>query len=409
MKLWMKYFIGIALGTLLGIFLPDYERVNEILLFTGNLAVNIGRYALFPLVFFSMPIAVCQLKRLRRFGPLMARLLLSTLVFTAVMLTVGMSVALLFPSDRIPITIQEDLDYANPGFAQVVNHIVSPNLFQIFTGDASLLLPLCFLALILGTLFHFDREQTGPAFNLFDSLSRIFYQFNRSVTRLQAYLIPFITFATVRSLKSIEDFSFYTQHILVLTISAGVILLLIYPLTLYLAGGRGNPLSHVYSLITPFLTGLVSGDLFFNYGILTAHLKENEGISREVGALSVPLLTLFARGGTALVGGASMLLVIRSYTSLDLTPYQILWVFFFSFLYSFAISHAPRLGIYAMLSLLCGTYGRGLDRGYILLLPILPILIGFSALLDTACTALLTRLTAYSTDYLEEVPSREFL
>ncbi len=339
----------------------------------------------------------------------MARLLLSTVIATAVMLAVGMSVALLLPSDRIPITIQEDLDYTNPGFDQVVGHILSPNLFQVFTGDSSLLLPLTVLALVLGILFHFDKEQTGPAFNLFDSLSRIFYRLNWHITRLQAYLIFFITFATVRSLRSINDFSFYTQHIVVLALSAGVILFLIYPLTLYLAGGRGNPLNHVYSLMTPLLTGLVSGDLFFNYGILTSHLKENEGISREVGALSVPLLTLFARGGTALVGGASMLLVIRSYTSLDLTPYQIFWVFFFSFLFSFAISHAPRLGIYAMLSLLCDFYGRGLDRGYILLLPMLPILIGFSALLDTACAALLTRLTAYNADFLEEVPSKEFL
>lgn len=409
MKLWMKYFLSIALGAALGIFLPALERLDEILLFLGDMAVNLGRYVLFPLVFFSLPVAVTQLKRLKRFGPFMARLLLSTVIATAVMLAVGMSVALLLPSDRIPITIQEDLDYANPGFAQVVGHILSPNLFQVFTGDSSLLLPLTVLALVLGILFHFDKEQTGPAFNLFDSLSRIFYRLNWHITRLQAYLIFFITFATVRSLRSINDFSFYTQHIVVLALSAGVILFLIYPLTLYLAGGRGNPLNHVYSLMTPLLTGLVSGDLFFNYGILTSHLKENEGISREVGALSVPLLTLFARGGTALVGGASMLLVIRSYTSLDLTPYQIFWVFFFSFLFSFAISHAPRLGIYAMLSLLCDFYGRGLDRGYILLLPMLPILIGFSALLDTACAALLTRLTAYNADFLEEVPSKEFL
>ena len=104
-----------------------------------------------------------------------------------------------------------------------------------------------------------------------------------------------------------------------------------------------------------------------------------------------------------------MLLIIRSYTSLDLTPYQILWVFFFSFIFSFALSHAPRLGIYALLSLLCGSYGRGLDRGYILLIPMLPILIGFSALLDTVCIVLLTRITAYNMDLLDDVPSKEFL
>ncbi len=409
MKLWMKYFIAVALGILAGFLLPAYEEVDEILTFLGEQSINLGRYVLFPLVFFSLPIAVCQLKRLNKFSALLFRIILSTVLATAIMLTVGMAVAMLLPSGRIPITIQEDLDYSNPGFSQIVSHVISPNLFQVFTGDASLLLPLCALALFLGIIFNFDKEQTGPVYNLFDSFSRIFYRMNWHIIKVQAVLIFFISFVTIRSLKEISDFSFYLQHILILTVSSAVILFLLYPITLYLIGGRGNPLNHVYSIMTPLLTGLVSGDIFFNYGILTAHLKENEGISREVGGIAVPLLTLFARSGTALVGGASMLLIIRSYTSLDLTPYQVLWVFFFSFLYSFALSHAPRLGIYALLSLLCGSYGRGLDRGYILLLPILPILIGFSALLDTVCIVLLSRITAYNMDLLDNVPSKEFL
>ncbi|MDC7223223.1 MAG: cation:dicarboxylase symporter family transporter [Spirochaetales bacterium] len=409
MKLWIKYFIAVALGILLGFFLPSYEVLDEILTFLGGFSINVGRYVLFPLVFFSLPIAVCQLKRLKKFNNVILRIVLSMLIATALMLAVGMTVALLLPSDRIPITIQEDLDYQNPPFTETVNQIVNPNLFQVFTGDASLLLPLCALALILGMLFHFDKEQTGPAFNLFDSFSRIFYRLNMYIVKVQAFLIFFIAFVTIRSLKGMSDFSFYTQHILVLTISSAVVLFILYPLTLYLIGGRGNPLNHVYSIMTPLLTGLVSGDIFYNYGILTAHLKENEGISREVGGITAPLFTLFARSGTALVGGASMLLIIRSYTSLELTPFQILWVFFFSFIYSFALSHAPRLGIYALLALLCGSYGRGLDRGYILLLPMLPVLIGFSALLDTVCIVLLSRITAYNVDLLDEVPSKEFL
>jgi aerobic C4-dicarboxylate transport protein len=408
MKLWMKYFLAIALGILVGFFLPSYEKLDEILNFIGELSINAGRYVLFPLVFFSLPVAVCQLKRLNKFNPILLRILVSMGIATALMLAVGITVALVLPSDRIPITIQEDLDYSNPGFGQIANQIFSPNLFQVFTGDSSLLLPLCVLAFILGILFHFDKEQTGPTYNLFDSLSRIFYKLNWYIIKIQAFLVFFIAFVSIRSIKDI-DFSFYTQHIIVLTISTAIVLFILYPITLFLIGGRGNPLNHVYSIMTPLLTGLVSGDVFYNYGILTAHLKENEGISREVGGITAPLFTLFARSGTALVGGASMLLIIRSYTSLDLTPYQILWVFFFSFIYSFALSHAPRLGIYALLSFLCSSYGRGLDRGYILLLPILPVLIGFSALLDTMCIVLLSRITAYNMDLLNEVPTKEFL
>jgi aerobic C4-dicarboxylate transport protein len=390
-------------------FLPAENMVGPLLNFIGNLALNLGRYVLFPLVFFSLPVALCQLKRLGKFRSFLIRIVLYTLTFTAVMLIVGMTVSLILPSDRIPITIQEDLVYSAPDLKTMFDMIISPNLFQIFTGDSSLLLPLCVLAFVLGSTFYFDREQTGPAFNLFDSLSRVFYRINWHITKIQSFFVLFISFITTKALMEIRDFSFYTQHILVLAISSGAFLFIIYPLTLFLIGGRGNPLNHVYSIMAPLLTGLISGDLFFNYGILTAHLKENEGIPREVGGIAVPFFTLFARSGTALVGGASMLLIIRSYTSLDLTFYQVMWVFFFSYLFSFAISYAPRLGVYAILTLLCNSYGRGLDRGYILLLPMLPILIGFSAFLDTACIALLTRITAYNEKLIDEVPSREFL
>lgn len=409
MKLWLKYIIAIILGALAGLFLPASGVMEEIFTFMGDLTIRLGRYVLFPLVFFSLPIAVCQMKRLNKFRSLLLRIMFFTLAATAIMLMIGMAAALLIPSDRIPITIQEDLDYTPLGLTEVVNRIVSPNLFQIFTGDASLLLPLCALALLLGFTFNFDREQTGPAFNLFDSLSRIFYRINWLMTHLQAYLILFAAYLSASALKEISDFSFYTQHIIVLSASTAFILFIVYPITIYFVGGKDNPLRHVYSIMVPLLTGLISGDIFYNYGILASHMKENEGVPREVGGMALPLYTLFARSGTALVAGSSMLLIIRSYTSLDLTLYQVMWVFFFTYLFSFAVSHAPRLGIYVLLTLLCGSYGRGLDKGYILLLPMLPILISFSALLDTVCIALLTRITAYNEKLLDEVPSKEFL
>lgn len=409
MKLWMKYLSALVLGGAAAFFLPLGEAFLEGMDFLARQTIHLGKYVLFPLVFFSLPIAVCQILRLKKMASLAVRIVLLTLGATAIMLIIGMTAALTLPSDRIPITIQEDLAYANPDFTQVVDSIISPNLFRIFTGDATLILPLCILALILGVTFNFDKEQTGPAFNLFDSLSRVFYRINLKITSSMAFLTFFVSFGTVKSLLSISDLSFYTQHILILTVSSAFFLFIVYPLALFLAGGRGNPLNHIYSIMTPLMTGLISGDIFYNYSILTAHLKENEGIPREIGGVAVPFFTLFARSGTALVGGASMLLIIRSYTSLDLTLYQVMWVFFFSYLFSFSISHAPRLGIYAMLSLLCQAYGRGLDRGYILLLPMLPILIGFSAFLDTACIALLTRIVTYNEKMIDEVPSGKFL
>jgi aerobic C4-dicarboxylate transport protein len=110
-----------------------------------------------------------------------------------------------------------------------------------------------------------------------------------------------------------------------------------------------------------------------------------------------------------MVAGSSMLIIISSYSSLEITLLQVIWVFVFSFLLSFALSAAPRMGVYVLLTLLCKFYGRGLEEGYMLLIPILPILSCFAALIDTAVITLVTRLTAFQEDLVDHVSPKHYI
>jgi Na+/H+-dicarboxylate symporter len=56
----------------------------------------------------------------------------------------------------------------------------------------------------------------------------------------------------------------------------------------------------------------------------------------------------------------------------------------FSFLISFALPASPDRGLTAGLVLLSGLYGRGLEDGWLILVPALPLFIMLSTLLDTA-------------------------
>ena len=63
MKLWMRILIGSVVGIVLGLYLPlaggdtlgVIGRITEIV-------ISIGRYALFPLVFFGVAIGVFELR-----------------------------------------------------------------------------------------------------------------------------------------------------------------------------------------------------------------------------------------------------------------------------------------------------------------------------------------------------------
>ena len=64
MKIWIKLLIGTVIGIVLGLFLPlSGAEQQETLSFIAKLIINIGRYAIFGLLFFSVAIGTYELKQ----------------------------------------------------------------------------------------------------------------------------------------------------------------------------------------------------------------------------------------------------------------------------------------------------------------------------------------------------------
>ncbi|PIE03806.1 MAG: hypothetical protein CSA76_07155, partial [Spirochaetales bacterium] len=112
-------------------------------------------------------------------------------------------------------------------------------------------------------------------------------------------------------------------------------------------------------------------------------------IPRKNAGLTAPVYLLFARGGTAFIAAFSMLTIIRSYSSLEITLFQAAWTALFAFLVSFALPSSPDRGLAPALIMLGALYGRGLDDGWMILVPALPLLGMAAAFLDTATGAFL--------------------
>ncbi len=106
MKLWISSVLAILTGTLAALFIPFGDSAQTILLKYSGLAVNIGRYIIFPLVFFSLAIAVCKLRR--------EKSLFRTMMFTAaymisatfLLVLIGVIITLIFSPTRISMASQ---------------------------------------------------------------------------------------------------------------------------------------------------------------------------------------------------------------------------------------------------------------------------------------------------------------
>ena len=409
MKIWIKLLAGSIIGVFLGFFLPSEASTTELFSYLTELVISIGRYAVFPLLLFSLAIGSFELKNDKKVLRVYGRTLLYLVAASALLAIIGAVSVLLMAPERIPIVIEEEVAFATPTLKEILLLVFPRNLFQLFNDSGRFLLPLCFLSFFLGLNFTFDRLETRPAVQFFDSMSRIFYHVNTFVLEIMGLgMIALAGFLVMQTLST-PELELYSQLLLVLAIDTGVIVLGIYPGLLYLLSGRRNPYRWLYAVLGPAFAGIVSGDNYFSLGFLMQNGKENFGIPRKIGSATFPFFAIFGRAGTAMVSAVCFIVILKSYSSLGVTPADLVWVVLFSFLTSFTLGSVPGLGTFVALSSLCALYGSGYEEGYLILKPIASILVGVSVFLDVITSSFASMLVARHEGMLEEVEIKEFV
>jgi len=406
MKIWIKLLVGSVIGVLAGIFIP--AQAQGFFDSLAGLLVGIGRYVLFPFVFFSLGIGTSELRQEKR----LARVYLSGLKYLALsaglLVLIGTLSVLVFPPERIPITVEAEKAFASVSVMDGLRAIFPRNLFSVFWGSGDFLLPLIVLAFLLGVNMDFDRQLTRPIVQIFDSLSRIFYHLNSLVVELFGFAMIVITAAWMMRISHV-DLAMYKQILLILAVDVGIVVFGVFPGCLYLLGVKENPYRWLYAAMGPAIAGLFTGDAYLSLGVLSKHGKESLGVPRMVGSAVYPLFAVLGRAGTAMIASVSFILILRSYSSLEITFLQTLWVMLFSFIVSFALGAVPGNGAFFSIFMLCSIYAKGLQEGYLILRTIAPLLVSFGAFVDVVASALVSLLIAREESVWTEVETENFI
>jgi len=393
MKTPYQYLLGISIGIGAGLLLKPSEPLLNALQSVVDMCLRIGRYIVFPLVFFSLPVAVTKLRRKKQLFKAF-RFSASYAIIASLLLTLlGALVFLVVDLDRLPFLPGEPPDIITYDLKRVLSEIFNQNSFRSLVGNPSFLLPLVFPAFLLGWYMYYDKAIAEPTFNFFDSINRLLYRINRRLMSLMPIIIAVFTATMLIESKLILDFKSFLPFLATIFAVCFLLIGVIYPLVMRAMLGRGYSWRVLAGLTGALLSCFISGSPLFNYGNLTLHLKENLNVPRHNAALIMPLYMMFARAGTAMLSAICMLIVIRSYSSLEVTYFQFTWIVIFSFLISFTLPANPNLGLVSALILLCSLYGRGLDEGWMILAPIFPLLTMLSSVLDSATGALMLVLT----------------
>jgi Na+/H+-dicarboxylate symporter len=383
MKIWLKYLIATIVGVAAGLIIPMGD--GNILDAVADVSMNIARYALLPLVFFSVAVAGFELHEEKRLSRVWLKTVLYSVATVFFLTLVGLAGAFLFTPGRIPLSTDTASSVgAVPEIFSILAAVVSVDaLSTLLSFD--FLLPAASFALILGLGFAFDKAATKPVVALFDSLSRIFWQINSFFVEILP--LPLIVAAAARTatMGRTPRLAVFRPLLIAIGIETAFVVLVLVPLVMWLVARRRNPYKTLVALAAPAIAALVSGNTYVQAGVAAKHLKESLGVRRRSGSVSMPLALAFGRAGTAMVTATAFVAILNSYSNLGLGSTAVVWMMLTVPAAALLLGAAPGAGPIIALAALCTSYGRGFESGYILLVPAALPLAMTGAFVDSIC------------------------
>ncbi|WP_407426723.1 dicarboxylate/amino acid:cation symporter [Treponema sp.] len=400
MKVWIKYLIGTILGIIAAFILPlNIPQIDVVAAGFSEFAIRFGRYALIPLIFFGSAMSLFNLRHNKHILKTSVWTFATIAGSTLILVILGLLTILVVQLPRIPITGEKISEVPAIDLKSLIFSIFPFSGFDSLK-DGVYLLPVFVLAAFAGGACASDTNDSKPLLSVFESAMKLCQTMSTFfIEWLFVGLIAVSTYWVLQARVIFSTATFIPLFFMLLVdflIVAGVI----YPLILRFLCKDLHPYHVLYASLSSIITGFFSGDTNLTLLINQRHTKESLGLHDDVNYFSLPLFSIFARGGTALVTSVCFVTILRSYSSLGFTFFDVIWIFAVSFITSFALGNFPAGGTFVALTGICSMYGRGFEAGYLLLKPAVPILCSFAAAFDA--------LSAVTGSYIVAVKTKKF-
>ena len=402
MKVWIKLLIGSLLGLTLGFLIPENQRLTEALVWLEQFVIRIGRFALIPVLVFSLTIAIFQLRQDGRLWFFVLKNLLLIAGASAFVITIGVLASFAFPLSRIPIAFDGQAEAIGLDIAENISALFPYNMFNILSGDGVYLLPFSVFAFFLAIGLSYDRNYSKPIVVLVDALSRVFYHIAAFFVEIIGFIIIVLSAYWAIRFRSALQMEVFLNLIILLGALALLLAFGIFPLFLYLLRPKVNPWKVLRGSLGPAIAAFFSGDINFTLPVMMRHFNESLGIRRRAGAVSLTLFGTFCRAGSAMVAAVAFIIIVRSNSPLGITPAEIVSICLHAFGVSFLLARHPGNGAFIALAALCIGYGRGFESNYLILQPIAFYLIAVGTFLDITVASFASFVSARISGFVDE-------
>ena len=397
MKIWLKYLIGVVLGVTFALVAGNENTLFvQAADFLSKAAIQFGRYALYPAVFFGFTLSIFELRENRSL--LKLALITSLIICCAALFLsfIGLLSVLIHTPARIPIFVEGISDVQELGVKESLLQLLPSSSFEALI-NGTYILPLCIFGGFAGAGCAVDRNIAKPTITLIDSLARVSYavmvffvdMFVFGMVAVSAYWV--IKFHEMLLTAVFADFA------ILLLIDLLIIALVIYPILLKIFCRDINPYRVLYASLAPMLAAFFSQDTHVALTVSLRHSNESLSVRRRISSVALPVFSIFGKAGSALVITVGFVVILKSYSInvFRIAFSDIFWLVGYASLFSCLLGRFPTGGTYFALTSLCMLYGRGFESGYLILRPAAFFIGSVAAAINTLTAIMGTYIVAY--------------
>ncbi len=337
-----QIFIALVLGIIVGIVLMNHADVaNSYIKPFGTIFLNLVKWVVTPLVFFSIMAGVISMRDIRKVGSVGVKTIVYYFCTTAIAIIIGLLFANIFKG-VFPVLQTSGLEYtaqAPVKFMDTLVGIFPANFFKPFV-EANML-QIIVASLIIGFALMVVGQKKNLEFKLVDTLNDVFLKAMEMIIAISPIGV-FCLICPVVAENGPAILGSLAKVLLVAYIAYIIHMVIVYSIAVKVGGGM-NPAKFFKGMLPAIMLAFSSAS---SVGTLPLNMEctEKLGADREVSSFVLPLGATINMDGTAIYQGVCSVFIASCF-GVNLTLPQMLTIVLTATLASIGTAGVPGAGM----------------------------------------------------------------
>lgn len=415
MKTWITYIAALLMGLATALLIEDSAEALNIASTVSSFMINLCICIAVPVIFITFSSGIASLGRDKLGKRAFLATVLWAIVTTLVMALIGALLSLALPVS-FPITSSA----GNPQgiLTNHVSYLISNGLNLLYPRNAlwsvisatNFILPVIIVAWIFGLALHPSSDIIRPAYTTMNSFSEVMYRISRTCAVYGFFLVYVTSTYSFMALYQEKTIFVAPRFFAMLLIGTASIILIIIPFLYALfTGFKKNPYRILFRSLSVAIAAFASNNIISIIPMAEGTSRQNIGVQKRVASVSIPLLAVIGKGGSAFISTASLISLFIATTgtipSLSVMLIAAAAIAAVSFISSIAVGTESIFITVAALGFL-GINLYGAENAMIALLPLIG---GLGVMIDSLIVTIGSNVAANFIDTEMEVPYKDTL